>query len=139
VLTDDADVHVVADGRRIDAVRSGAQQLTVRLPVTASSIELHSRSFVPAQINLAKDDPRKLGICVARLELDGIKVALADESTFARGWHLLEGNADGPHWRWSTGRTVLPAGTRLVVINIGHSGRCYWEEQQTDTGIAALG
>jgi hypothetical protein len=139
VLTDDADVHVIADGRRIDAVRSGAKRLTFKVPAAASGIELRSRSFIPTQINPAKDDPRELGICVARLELNGIEAALTDESAFAHGWHLLEGNADGQHWRWSTGCAQLPAGTHLIVIDIGHSGRCYWEEQCKSVGVAALG
>jgi len=138
VLTEDADVHIIADGERIDPVRSGAKQLTFKLP-EASSIELRSRSFIPTQINPANDDPRALGICVARLELDGMEVALTDESACAHGWHLLEGNADGPQWRWSTGRTPLPERTRLVVIDIGHSGRCYWEEQEKSTGAALFG
>ena len=139
VLTEDADVHVIADGERIEPVRLAKKRLAFLLPTAYSSIEMRTRRFIPAQINPAKDDQRSLGICVGRLQVDGVEVALTDETAFARGWHLLEGNADGPQWRWSTGRTPLPAGTRLVVIDIGHQGRCYWEEHQKSTGIAALG
>jgi hypothetical protein len=139
VLTKDADVHVIADGKRIDPVGLGEKRFAFLLPGTDSSIEMRTRSFIPSQINPAKDDQRSLGICVRRLQLDGIEVALADQVAFANGWHLLEGNADAQQWRWSTGRTQLPAGTRLVVIDVGHQGRCYWEEQQKSTGVAALG
>jgi len=67
---------------------------TSNVAAAASSIELRSRSLAPAQVNPAKDDPRSLGICVGRLQLDGIELAPTDESAFARGWHLLEGNGD---------------------------------------------
>jgi hypothetical protein len=139
VLTKDADVHVIADGQRIDPVGLAEKRFAFLLPGTHSSIEMRTRSFIPSQINPAKADQRSLGICVGRLQLDGIEVALTDETAFAHGWHLLEGSAQGQQWRWSTGRTPLPAGTRLVVVDIGHQGCCYWEERRESVSIAHFG
>jgi len=68
------------------------------------------------------DDQRSLGICVSRLQLDGADVALEDEAAFALGSHALEGDSEGHHWRWSHDRTPLPAGTRLIVIDIRGPG-----------------
>jgi len=128
VLTGDADVHVMADGKRIDPVSLGEKRLAFLLPTAGSNIELRCRSFVPAQINPPSDDVRSLGICAGRLQLDGTDVALTDETVFCLGWHLLEGSPDGPQWHWSTGRTPLPAGTRLVVIEMCNQGPYYWAQ-----------
>jgi len=136
-FTDDADVHVMADGKRIDPLSLGETRLAFLLPAAGACIELRCRSFVPAHINPENSDQRSLGICVARLQLDGVAVALEDESTFGLGWHALEGDLEGPHWRWCQERTQLPAGTRLVVIDLYHRGR-YWAEPQSRV-IALLG
>jgi hypothetical protein len=138
-LTDDADVHVVADGKRIDPVRLNDKRLAVMLPAAASAIELRCRSFIPVHIRAHSADRRSLGICVSRLQLDGVDVALADESAFALGWHVLEGDSLGQQWRWCTGRAALPAGTRVVVLEISRQDRCYWEEPTKRAGIAASG
>ena len=137
-LTEDSDVHIMADGKRMDPVRLGEKRLAFMLPAASSRIELRSRSFIPAQINPAMDDMRKLGICVGRLQLDGIDVALEDEAAFALGWHLLEGDPNAERWRWSTECTQLPTGTRLVVIDIGHQSHCYWEAPKSSV-VALFG
>jgi len=131
VLTGDADVHVMADGKRIDPVSLGEKRLAFLLPAAGSNIELRCRSFIPAHINPAKSDQRSLGICIARLQLDGLEVALKDEAAFDRGWHALEGDPQALHWRWCQERTPLPAGTQLVVIDIGHHARCYWAKSES--------
>jgi len=138
VLTADADVHIVADGKRIDPVRLNDKRLAVMLPAAASAIELRCRSFIPAHINSESDDQRLLGICIARLQLDGIDVPLTDEAAFGLGWHALEADPQGQQWRWCTERAPLPAATRLVVIDICHEACCYWAEPQARS-IALFG
>jgi hypothetical protein len=130
VLTEEADLHLIADGQRIDPVRLSQMRLAFMLPVAASSIELRCRSFTPAHMDPASDDQRSLGLCVGRLQLDGIDVALEDEAAFALGWHKLEGDPEGRQWRWSQDRTALPAGTRLVVIDVAGPGH-YWAKPKS--------
>jgi hypothetical protein len=101
------------------------------MPAAGSNIELRCRSFIPAHINPENTDQRSLGFCVARLQLDGMAVALQDEAAFGLGWHALEGEPEGLHWRWCQERALLPAGTLLIVIDIGHQGRCYWEKPRS--------
>lgn len=137
VMTEDPDVHVIADGKRIEPVRLGDKRVTFMLPAAGSTIELRCRSFVPAHLDPASEDQRSLGICVGRLQFDGAEIALDKEEAFAIGWHGLEGDSEGHSWRWSRVRTPLPTGTRLVVIDIAGPSR-YWANS-TSTAIALCG
>jgi Hint domain len=140
-LTEEADLHLLADGERIDPVVLSEQRVAFLLPAARSSIELRCRSFTPAHIHPANDDQRSLGICVNRLQLDGAEVALQDEAAFAHGWHPLEHSSSptGQPWRWSTGRTLIPAGTRLVVIDRCHAGPYYWAVPKKSSIVALFG
>jgi hypothetical protein len=126
-ITDDADVHVMADGQRIEPVRFGAKRMAFMLPAAYSSIELRCRSFVPAHTEPQSTDQRALGLCVSRLEIDGGHVPLEDGAAFVRGWHALEHSADGRQRRWTQAHTPLPAGTRLLVLDLELRSYC-WEE-----------
>jgi hypothetical protein len=124
VMTEDPDVYLLADGHRIDPLRLSPTRLAFTLPPHVTKIELRSRSFVPASIN-ASDDMRRLGICVNRLQLNGLDVPLYDDNTFAVGWYGLEHDASG-QWRWSHEQAQLPASARLVVIDLVSIGLYYW-------------
>ena len=136
-LTEDADLHIMADGQRLDPVPLSEKRVAFMLPAAHSTIELRCRRFTPAQINPASDDQRSLGVCVERLQFDGAEVALEDEAAFALGWHMLESNPNGKSWRWSKDRMPLPAGIRLVVIEMCHQGQ-YWTAPKL-TDIALFG
>ncbi len=123
-LTDDADVHVMWDGERLDPVRLSAERVAFMLPEGGSNIELRSRTFTPAHIDPNSTDFRCLGIDVFRLQIDG-EVALNDESRSSDGWHGLE---QGFEHRWTRGRMPLPSGTRLVIIDMHPQGAVYWRE-----------
>jgi len=116
-LTEDPEVHAVVDGERIDAVSLNARRLALLLPPGGSSIELRSRSFVPAEVEPECADRRTLGVRVFRLQIDGEAVSLDDPAVWPVGSHPLERGANGQVWRWSRERLALPAGTRLVVID----------------------
>jgi Hint domain len=137
VMTEDPDVHVMADGKRIEPVRLGETRLTFMLPAAGSTIELRCRSFIPAHLDPVTDDQRSLGICVGRLQFDGAEIALHNDEAFAVGWHGIEGNPEGHSWRWSCDRTPLPAGTRLVVIDI--AGPSHYWAKSTSTVVALFG
>jgi hypothetical protein len=125
-LTQDADVHLLADGRRIDTVDLSEKRIAFTLPAATSNIELRCRSFIPAHVQSMSDDQRLLGLCVSRLQIDGEDIALNYEASFAQGWHALEGDAH--HWRWCHSRVPLPAGVRLIVIDLEGPG-FYWTTQ----------
>jgi hypothetical protein len=127
VLSEDAGLHVLADGERIEPIRLGATRIAFLIPEGRSSIQLRSRTFIPAQTCVASGDIRELGVCVGRLQIDGTDVPLASEAAYASGWHSLETYADGSQQRWSKAATPLPAGSRLAVLDL--AGRSYcWEQ-----------
>jgi hypothetical protein len=123
-LTHDADLHVVADGKRIEPVLVSETRVEFTLPV-ASSIELRSRSFVPAQIDPASGDTRTLGVAVAGLEINGRSVALKAAGVIA-GWHPPEQDAAGKPFCWTRGSERLPGKTQAVAIDLCHIGPHYW-------------
>ena len=122
-LTDEADPHLLADGRRIDATRSH-DRLTFRLPPGARDVQLMSRTFTPAHAIVESRDTRELGLCVGRLEIDGAPVAL-DAAALDAGWGRPEYDGDRLTHRWTTGAARLPAGARHVGVELYGTGR-YW-------------
>jgi hypothetical protein len=62
VVTDDPDVHIVADGFRIEPMRLTQTRLAFTLPTSNASIELHCRTFVHAHTDSIDSDYRSLGI-----------------------------------------------------------------------------
>jgi len=128
-LTAADDLHVLADGARIEPVRLSATRSAFMLPANVADIALRSRSFVPAQCRPASQDGRTLGLCVARLQLDGLDLLLEDDGVSADGWSRFERFAAGAAQRWTTGDTPLPAGTRLIVIDSAGPGH-YWATEE---------
>jgi len=133
-MTEDPDLHLLADGHRIDPLRLTPTRFAFTLPAHVNKTELCCRSFVPASIS-ASNDMRRLGICVNRVQLNGVDVPLYDDNTFAVGWYELEHDASGP-WRWSHERAQLPASARLVVIDLVSVGSYYWL-QAPDVAVVA--
>ncbi|MBV9861795.1 MAG: Hint domain-containing protein [Alphaproteobacteria bacterium] len=125
-ITSRADPHIVADGRRCEPVQLGDDRLAFMLPEGSAEIELVSRRFVPTHTIPASDDRRCLGLCIKRLQLDGREIPLYAEA-LDTGWHRPERCPSHVH-RWTVGCTPLPAGTRLVLIDLAGHGR-YWENR----------
>jgi hypothetical protein len=61
---------------------------------------------------------------VSRIQLDGSDLALNVDEAFEEGWHGHESYAEHSH-RLTSGRTPLPAGTRLIMIDRASRGY-YW-------------
>lgn len=115
-LTEAPALRVLADGHAAAPLGS----LRFRLPEGARAIQLCSRSFVPAHLAGHGHDPRRLGVAVRGLSLDGEPLAL-DDPRLAAGWHAPE-----PGWRWTSGDAVIAtAGARELAIDLAITGR-YW-------------
>jgi type VI protein secretion system component Hcp len=136
-ITAESDVHLVADGRRIDPLRLSDERLAFLLPQGAESIEMRCNGFIAAHVDAASGDPRLLGVCVGRLQIDGTEIALDDDDALRAGWHSLERFPNGHVQRWSHERTPLPAGIRLVVVDI--AGRSYCWEKPESSVVALYG
>ncbi len=125
-ITRDAGLRVLADGAEL-AVRHDGGLLCVSLPPGATTLRLHSRTWVPAQMRPAETDSRRLGIAIARLYLDGRAVAL-DSPGLTTGWHAAE-----PHGRWTDGGGILAVtGLREVAFVLADDGQ-YWQDSAART------
>jgi hypothetical protein len=108
-LTDDADLHLLVDGVRIDAARQEGQMHVFRLPPGAAYVRIRSRDAVPAELGLARDF-RSLGVALRWIEIsEGARVTLieADDDRLVDGFHYYE--PDG-NLRWTDGDARLPDG-----------------------------
>ena len=101
-----ADLHLLADGRRVEPETRGLSARFL-LPADAEEVWLVSETGVPAEIGVARD-LRALGVCVGGLAVDdgfgSPRAVSADHSLLCAGFHELE---DGPQ-RWTAGRARLP-------------------------------
>jgi hypothetical protein len=127
-VTAESDAHILADGQRIVPIFLSPDRLAFMLPAQCSTIELHSRSFVPAHVQPASNDLRSLGLCVGRLQVDGNDLSLDDDSAFSEGWYPCECADAGTGWRWTRGQAALPSNSRLIVIDL-HGRGYYWRTQ----------
>jgi len=131
--TRDADAHVLADGERIEAVRLSPMRLGFVLPEGRREIALNSRAFVPAEMEVESPDRRRLGVCVARLQIDGEDFALDGGET--PGWREAEFDGQAFARRWTSGSAPLPAGARLVIVDLEGEG-VYWRTSLTGVGYS---
>jgi hypothetical protein len=115
-LTSDADAHLLADDVRIDPIAITPTRLAFVIPPGRRRTALVSRAFVPAHMFADSRDERTLGLCVARLQIDGADVAL---DALGEGWQAAE-----PGQRWTNGSAALPAKTQLVIVDLAGVG-CY--------------
>ena len=133
-LTDEANAHILADGQRIGPIRLGERRLAFALPKGCQSLVLKTNTFVPAHVSAESSDERELGLCVARLQVDGDDVWLEDAVLFASGWYEPETDEGRFARRWTCGEVLLPAGARLALIDL--AGRGYYWRDPSPVAIA---
>lgn len=107
-MTKDADVHLLVNGERVDAMESSGLVLSFRLPGRPSSVYLASREVVPAELGLARD-PRSLGVALRSMAVrqgTQCEVVRADDTRLTDGFHAYE---EADDMRWTDGRAALPA------------------------------
>jgi T5SS/PEP-CTERM-associated repeat protein len=107
-LTDDPDLHLLADGRRVDAARRTGGRWTFLLPNAPSDLRIGSRAASPAELGLARD-PRCLGVAIRRIELRRgahLRLLEADDPRLCHGFHAFE---QDNVFRWTDGDAAVPA------------------------------
>jgi hypothetical protein len=107
-LTEDADLHVLVDGRRVDAAERIGEAYVFRLSMLPSALNIVSRAGAPAELGLARD-PRVLGVALRRLVVrkgTKFRVTEANDNRLANGFHAFE--ADNG-FRWTDGDATIPA------------------------------
>lgn len=106
-LTQDPDLHLLVDGRRVDGISTQPGQMRFVLPTAPSSIRIASRAAAPQQLGLARD-PRELGVAVQRIAvLLGAHpyIAEADDERLCDGFHGFEPESAA---RWTNGDAAVP-------------------------------
>jgi hypothetical protein len=126
-LTFDPDLHVVADGLRIEPIELGGNRFAFALSPGGAELRLASRSGAPALTHAESADIRLLGVCVTRLQIDGEIVALDHPSVPVWGWNEFEPCEGSAGHRWTGGAASLPANARLIVVDLNRSGP-YWDD-----------
>jgi hypothetical protein len=104
--TDDPDLHLMVDGRRIDAASVEGERVTFALPRAARSIAIASRTAIPA-VTGKNTDLRRLGVALAGIVLHRGSVSDVlplDDPRLSDGF---TGFKDGH--RWTKGMAQLPA------------------------------
>ena len=136
-----ADLHLRADGRRLDPE---VRDLSARfvLPADAEDVWLVSDTSVPAEVGVAPD-LRPLGVCIGGLVVDdgfgAPRTIAADHPLLCAGFHDLE---DGPQ-RWTAGRARLPAelwdgcrGSFFLRVDLTRPTLPRWRAPAADAGDA---
>ena len=106
-FTDDADLHLVVDGVRVDAVWDNGTSRTFKLTDNLARVRIVSRSGVPQELGLARD-PRALGVAVRRIvvrQAARICVTEADDPSLVEGFYEFEPDSG---IRWTNGDAAVP-------------------------------
>ena len=124
-LTDEPDLHLLVDGKRIDATAQRDSMFVFRLRGKPRSVRLRSRAAVPQELGLSRD-PRCLGVAVRRLVLAEARRQRAIEAeavSLTDGYHAFEA-VDGI--RWTDGDAAVPAelfagmsGPGMLMVQLG--------------------
>jgi hypothetical protein len=141
--TKEADLHLIADGRRIDSIAVAGKTHSFMVPAGVTALVLASRSAAPSTLAAYHDDPRELGVAVTRVVMRGQAARVdfaADHPALAQGWHGME-QANGAMWRWTTGQAALPVGAVdgpvVVEVTVAATTTYLIEEAPADGRLAA--
>jgi hypothetical protein len=106
-MTDDPDLHLIVDDKRVDIAQRFGQVRVFRLPCRPEKVAIASREVVPAEFGFARD-PRSLGVALRRIVVRQgatTETLLADDVRLTDGFHGYEATDD---LRWTNGRASLP-------------------------------
>lgn len=107
-LTEDADLHLLVDGVRVNAIRYADETHVFRLAQPPAEVRIVSRAAAAQELGAARD-PRVLGVAVRRIVMrEGRRLRMieAADAALDRGFHLFEPDNG---FRWTDGDAVVPA------------------------------
>jgi hypothetical protein len=115
-ITDDPDLHLMVDGRRLDATERAGNALVFVFPDRPEAVRIVSRAAVPQELGFARD-PRSLGVALRRVVVrQGTRfcVTEADDPKLVQGFHTFELDNN---FIWTDGDAALP-----IALLAGFSG-----------------
>ena len=104
--TFDPDLHLVVDGVSVSADRVDDTVHVFRLENSACEVRIVSRSSVPAELDVASSDIRRLGVNVSRVVLssDDVNIVVGcGDTSLVDGFHASEDTH-----RWTDGDARVP-------------------------------
>ncbi len=107
-LTHEPDLHLLVDGKRVDAIRRSDSEYAFRLTATPRNIRIRSRAAVPQAIGIVRDE-RALGVALRRIMLAqplGQRAIDANDISLTDGFYDFEAEYS---FRWTTGDAAIPA------------------------------
>ena len=137
VVSQDANIQVFIDGLRVSPNWISERRLAFALPAGGQEIALCSNVFIPGRTLAESADPRELGLCIGRLQIDGSDAELDSEAFDAPGWHEAEFANGRFSRRWTSGATPIPPGARIVIVDLAGVG--YYWRRSDDRGGGADG
>jgi hypothetical protein len=105
--TDEPDLHLLVDGKRIDGKCRSGGVYTFGLPQPPASVRILSRAGVPQELGLARD-PRPLGVALGRIALQqGRQLMLIEpnDPVLDNGFYAFEPDSG---LLWTDGDATLP-------------------------------
>jgi Hint domain len=108
VLTDDPDLHLLADGVRVEPTRRHPGRYTFQLSARPARLVLASRAAAPQVLGLSRD-PRVLGVGIRRLLVwQGATLVMieAGDDRLSSGFHAFEPDLA---LRWTEGSAEIQA------------------------------
>jgi len=128
-MTDDADLHLIVDGRRVDPASRHGRSVVFALARWPATVRIESRCVVPSEMGYARDH-RSLGVALHRIGVrQGAQFVTlrASDERLAAGFHAHEAGGD---LRWTDGSATLPAdafgdfeGAVEVVLTVAATAR----------------
>jgi antigen 43 len=123
VMVEGPDLHIVADGQRIQPVSDRDSRYVFAVPAGVKSVSLVSRFCIPADKMVSGlRDTRRLGVSVNWIAIrsnDHEAILSADHPALRDGWNDAE-LAGGAMWRWTNGAATIPwenvAGPAVVTV-----------------------
>jgi hypothetical protein len=106
-LTDDPDLHLLVDGKRIDRRYRPDGRWVFAVRTTPEQVRIVSHAVVPAELGLARDS-RPLGVAIRRVYVwQGMTFSAleAADPRLAVGFHAFEPDNG---YRWTDGDAVVP-------------------------------
>jgi hypothetical protein len=106
-LTADPDLHLLVDGRRLDAAARTSTLAVFYLHSRPRSVRLVTRAASPQELGLARD-PRCLGVAVRRVEVrqgTTYRMIVAGDARLSAGFHPFE---QGTLLHWTDGDAGMP-------------------------------
>ncbi|WP_158925881.1 Hint domain-containing protein [Acidisphaera sp. S103] len=111
VTVEGPDLHILADGQRIDPVSDRDSRYVFTIPADVKTVSLASRFCIPADKMVSSvRDTRRLGVSVNWIAIrsgDAETILSADHPALQGGWNDAE-QSGATMWRWTDGSATIP-------------------------------